>query len=590
MIVSENGANVSSFTIALTTVPLSSVEVAFTSRFGYVSLSPSSITFDYTNYDEATTVTVSAVDDDIDRGNWYGDWIITTVSSDDSWYECDEALRPVCGQAAKYNNLTVSVMNSTIKDDDTAGVTVSKTSVSTTYNNFGNALTSGTYTIVLNSQPTDTVTVSLSGLSAYCSADDTSITFEPEDWNVPVTVTVTCTAATTDRPVCASGNRYCDGISDRMERITHTATSSDPFYDSIDISDVKVHADVVYDLTDPPRVTVARFGNLLASVSITFNRATDRAGYTGTFACSKFLGLTATQVKTYFGSGASCAFTSTSILKITFGSAATVVPYDEFAIRDLMLQTSASSASLYTMNETFKVLGPLSPTVPVISLQASSTLVGVCDNLILDGSSSSGSGGRVMTYNYSVIPGNDATRVANVSAVLDTANAQGNGKGKYRVTLLSDDMQKGGVYKFRITATNFIGEVGSSTITIKKLNVPAPDISIQGTNPYSTIRSLRMTLQASAELPTLSCVDTTKLANSKMSFMWTEETGAFTGALSGTSKNPRLLSVPVDTMDALTTYKFRVVGYMTDKPYINNSATVSVLFGINVCIFSYFYP
>jgi hypothetical protein len=83
-----------------------------------------------------------------------------------------------------------------------------------------------------------------------------------------------------------------------------------------------------------------------------------------------------------------------------------------------------------------------------------------------------------------------------------------------------------------------------------------------------------MILQAAAELPSLTCVDTQKLANSKMTFVWTEESGAYTGSLVDTSRNPRLLSVPVNSMSALATYTFRVIGFMTDTPYINNSATV----------------
>eukprot|EP01083_Nonionella_stella_P122431 368343_1 len=110
------------------------------------------------------------------------------------------------------------------------------------------------------------------------------------------------------------------------------------------------------------------------------------------------------QVKSTFGSGALCSFTSTTTLKITFGSSATVVPGDEITLKDGVLQTSAVSASLYTMNETFAVGQPLNPTVPAVTLSASALEVGVCDDLVLDGSSSTGSGGRLMTYNYSVVP------------------------------------------------------------------------------------------------------------------------------------------------------------------------------------------
>ena len=66
------------------------------------------------------------------------------------------------------------------------------------------------------------------------------------------------------------------------------------------------------------------------------------------------------------------------------------------------------------------------------------------------------------------------------------------------------------------------------------------------------------------------------LLSSRISFVWHEHTGSFSGSLSGTSRNPRYLYIPADTFDPLTTYDFTLVGYMTDNPYINNTASVVV--------------
>eukprot|EP00615_Pteridomonas_danica_P011705 CAMPEP_0114339650 /NCGR_PEP_ID=MMETSP0101-20121206/7864_1 /TAXON_ID=38822 ORGANISM="Pteridomonas danica, Strain PT" /NCGR_SAMPLE_ID=MMETSP0101 /ASSEMBLY_ACC=CAM_ASM_000211 /LENGTH=1211 /DNA_ID=CAMNT_0001472675 /DNA_START=790 /DNA_END=4425 /DNA_ORIENTATION=+ len=69
------------------------------------------------------------------------------------------------------------------------------------------------------------------------------------------------------------------------------------------------------------------------------------------------------------------------------------------------------------------------------------------------------------------------------------------------------------------------------------------------------------------------------LSNAKMSFIWSEESGAYTdssGAFTS-SKNPRRLKIPSDSLEALTTYTFKVIGFMTDSPSINNSATIEVI-------------
>ena len=61
-----------------------------------------------------------------------------------------------------------------------------------------------------------------------------------------------------------------------------------------------------------------------------------------------------------------------------------------------------------------------------------------------------------------------------------------------------------------------------------------------------------------------------------MSFVWHEHTGGFTGDLVGTSRNPRYLTIPAYTFSALTDYEFTLVTYMTETPYINNTASVVV--------------
>ena len=98
----------------------------------------------------------------------------------------------------------------TITDDDTAGVTVSKTAL--TIDEGG----SGTYTVVLDTEPTANVTVAIAG---HASTDITlsgdtltnnALTFTAATWNTAQTVTVTA----------ASDN---DAASDAAVTLTHTA-------------------------------------------------------------------------------------------------------------------------------------------------------------------------------------------------------------------------------------------------------------------------------------------------------------------------------------------------------------------------------
>ena len=107
---------------------------------------------------------------------------------------------PTGVSAGSTNEATVS-----ITDDDTAGVTVSETALSIDEGG------SGTYTVVLDTEPTDDVTVAVAGHSGTdISLDKTSLTFTASTWDTAQTVTVTA-------------GEDNDAASDAAVTMTHTA-------------------------------------------------------------------------------------------------------------------------------------------------------------------------------------------------------------------------------------------------------------------------------------------------------------------------------------------------------------------------------
>ena len=111
----------------------------------------------------------------------------------------------------------------TITDDDTAGVTVSKSAVTVTEQD----TTGDTYTVVLDSQPTANVTITIGGQTAAdITAAPTPLTFTTTNWGTPQTVTVT------------AGNDT-DTATD-THSLTHAATSTDTDYSGISIASVTV--------------------------------------------------------------------------------------------------------------------------------------------------------------------------------------------------------------------------------------------------------------------------------------------------------------------------------------------------------------
>ena len=122
----------------------------------------------------------------------------------------------------------------TITDDDERGVTVSETALDIDEGE------SGTYTVVLTSQPTGTVTVAMTTdlVDTDVSVDNTSLTFTAGNWNTAQTVTVS-----------AAGDE--DAVVDDAVTLTHTVRGGD--YGSVSADPVEVT--IVED--DTPTLSMA---------------------------------------------------------------------------------------------------------------------------------------------------------------------------------------------------------------------------------------------------------------------------------------------------------------------------------------------
>ena len=137
--------------------------------------------------------------------------ILTPV--DDALAETDETVS-VSGTTAATREgsstpLTVTGATITIEDDEARGVTIEPRSLQLDENS------AGSYTVVLDSKPTDDVTVtpSLAGDAASLTVAPPSLTFTAINWGVPQTVTVT--AAPDDDPLDATAT------------VTHAVTGAD---------------------------------------------------------------------------------------------------------------------------------------------------------------------------------------------------------------------------------------------------------------------------------------------------------------------------------------------------------------------------
>ena len=163
------GAN-ATYTVKLNTQPASNVVIGVTKTGSSdVTASPATLTFTTSNWSTAQTVTVRAAQD------------ADTVNDAASIAHAVVA----ASSADEFDAVTIAGVAVTVTDDDTAGVTVSASTLSVTEG------ASATYTVVLNTQPASNVVISVTKTgSTDVTASPATLTFTTSNWSTAQTVTV----------------------------------------------------------------------------------------------------------------------------------------------------------------------------------------------------------------------------------------------------------------------------------------------------------------------------------------------------------------------------------------------------------------
>ena len=258
--VAEGGAT-DSYDIVLTSEPSSTVVITSTGDGQCIVTSGASLTFNASNWSTPQTVGVSANDDSAVESVHT---CTITVSLDTGNTTAAEYLSPVYDPSDVSGNIT---------DNDSAPVYTAGVSVTPTTINIAEGGSAGSYTLVLNSVPSDNVILNSAATTGQCSVTSGSqVTFTPSNWNIAQTVNV---LATDDSDV--EGTHTCvvavsvDGSTPAAEYgsynpsdVTANITDNDPSYTpgmtvaptSVNITEGGTQADVGVVLTSPPTSNV----------------------------------------------------------------------------------------------------------------------------------------------------------------------------------------------------------------------------------------------------------------------------------------------------------------------------------------------
>jgi len=208
-----------SYTVVLSTQPSTNVTVALSFDSAQINVSPLSITFTTANWDTPQTVNISAINDSVTEGLLIYPLGHMASSSDPD-----------------YNGLYVPQVSASVVDNDSVKAEVSiAESGDTTGVVEGGA--GDAYLVVLSTQPSANVMVTLSINATQLNTDKSVLTFTPANWNVSQAVAVT-----------AVDDHLDEG--QQLSSISHTAASSDPDYSVVYVGDV------VVSITDNDKSTV----------------------------------------------------------------------------------------------------------------------------------------------------------------------------------------------------------------------------------------------------------------------------------------------------------------------------------------------
>lgn len=204
---------------------------ALTATVSLSAVSGRDVTVTFTPHGDSTATededyTLSASPLTISAGDSSANVTITLIADD--FDEDDETVLLDLSSPTNATLATNTRHTVTITNDDTAGITITETSGQTQITEAG---ATDTYTVVLDSEPTNDVTVTIT-TDDDSETDVSELTFTSDDWDTPQTVTVTATdddlqegthSSTISHALTSDDTDY-DGLS---EDVTATVTDND---------------------------------------------------------------------------------------------------------------------------------------------------------------------------------------------------------------------------------------------------------------------------------------------------------------------------------------------------------------------------
>jgi hypothetical protein len=447
-------------------------------------------------------------------------------------------------------------------------------------NGTATATTSCCFAIAFSSAPP-----SVYGYAKKYSAGSTTNIFSYQLSNVPrATVTVTPLIYTTGR------QRVTSGINTVPASLTFTTSSTGKLggqfylnstqsfsgqygvYLNVTGSGFKDYGTVVYTTVNvlsatapaqPPKPLLCIFSNDGTYVTLSFHGPTDLGGITSTtWSCSKFLTFTGVY-------SAVCSWINSTTVKIVSSN---IQIGDQVTILGLVLKAACSagtdcSANYFAVQSFITVQSPYNPLTPAIVFKVPSK-VSLKMNLVIDVSSTTGSGGRDWTSIYwfaTSSSGDDDINGQLAEYLNDQSISQRIVVPKF---LLAN------TYTITLTVTNFLGVSDTETVLVTVADDPCiATVSIKAASSLTYSVDSDVTIVGGASLPNggLDCPDAT------LSYGWSVAYADGTAVgVTSTSVTPSKFFAARYSFTALYTYTITLTVSTVQSGAVVDSATGQV--------------
>ncbi|MEK7215412.1 MAG: hypothetical protein AAB289_07455, partial [Chloroflexota bacterium] len=235
-VVSESGTS-DSFTVVLTKQPAAQVVISVVGNDSTeATASPTSLTFTPATWNIRQTVTVTGVDDSIADGNQMSEIVLSVVDGLSA-----EEYRPIADRVVSVTTLDNEATVTGFLITETGGTTV-----------VAETGTTDSFTLALSKQPSDSVTISVTGNDASeVTISPANLTFTAANWAAPQTVMVTGVDDT-----LADGPQVTDvvlSVIDSFSAVEYRA-----------VADQVVRATTLDDEPAPPGLSVLESGGATA--------------------------------------------------------------------------------------------------------------------------------------------------------------------------------------------------------------------------------------------------------------------------------------------------------------------------------------